>query len=93
MQNKQHRDDFSKAMELYNRSIERHSKTVKDYDKKIQSGDKVKTMHGRGVVVKAEGMLGVLSHRFLVKLEKVPLDLQSLHNGCGGLYYDISELL
>jgi len=61
------------------------------------AGCRVNTEFGPGLVVRREGDKGILSHRFLVKLDNfnnVPsfLDFSKMSERQGGIYFFDSEL-
>lgn len=61
----------------------------------LKPGDKVKTEHGIGIIIRSDAELGVLSNRYLVKLDstiKLNTTLSLTHAVFEGLYYDIKEL-
>jgi len=58
----------------------------------FKKDDRVRTDYGPGTVVHSEGKEGVLSKRFLVKLDKCPFKFLGLHNQHGGMFFHHDEL-
>ena len=60
----------------------------------MKPGTKVKTeAHGTGIVISKEYHTGVLSERYLVKLDNCPNRFMDMHIRQGGLYYWECQLL
>ncbi len=60
----------------------------------MKPGDKVSTLLGTGVIISREGEVGILSHRFIVKLDQLPKATyyRILHTEQGGLAFLDKEM-
>ena len=60
----------------------------------MKPGDKVSTLLGTGVIISGEKEVGILSHRFLVKLDQLPRATyyRILHTEQGGIAFLDKEM-
>lgn len=60
----------------------------------MKRGDTVNIkVFGKGTILKAEGSEGILSERFMVKLDSIPNSFKEMHSRQGGLAFHQSEFI